>query len=337
MARFAIVLMMLLSACSTTSTTSPGISVAPSAPGHLVWPQPPDLARVRHVMSFSNPVDIGYREKWSARLKNLIGGESFPGMLRPYAIAVSDQVTAVADPGLGAVHLFDHQKRTYRLLKAADGSELSSPVGVALGENRLFVADSALNRVFVLDLRLRLIREVGEFARPTGLAYDDQLKHLFVADTLAHNVSEFDNDGNLVRIIGKRGNANGQFNRPTHLAVSSNRLFVNDNMNFRVQVFDVSTGAHLASIGEHGNSTGYLAQPKGLALSFDDQVFIAESVSNIIQVFSSSGEFLLDFGGEGVAPGQFSFPAGLAIHNNLLYVADSGNRRIQVFEYSAEK
>jgi DNA-binding beta-propeller fold protein YncE len=103
-------------------------------------------------------------------------------------------------------------------------------------------------------------------------------------------------------------------------------------MNFRIQVFDLASGAHLASVGEHGDSAGYLAQPKGVALSAGQQMYIAESVNGSIQIFNLRGEFLLDFGGEGSAPGQFRFPAGLAISGNRLYVADSGNGRIQIFE-----
>jgi DNA-binding beta-propeller fold protein YncE len=327
-----LVLLLTMAACSSPSPTAPD-TVAASDPTHaLFWPPLPAQERVRFLQFFSTPADLGYREPFSKRLKDMLGGATSQGMVRPYAIAVNDRITAVGDPGVSAVHLFNHKKRNYQLLRMIDGVALSSPVGVALGDNRLFIADSLLQRVFVLDQNQRLRMELDHFERPTGLAYDAQTKRLYVADTLAHRVVEVNENGDILRAFGERGSADGQFNFPTHLAVGGGRLFINDTMNFRIQVFDLASGAHLASVGEHGDSAGYLAQPKGVALSAGQQMYIAESVSGSIQIFNLRGEFLLDFGGEGYAPGQFRFPAGLAISGNRLYVADSGNGRIQIFE-----
>jgi len=44
-------------------------------------------------------------------------------------------------------------------------------------------------------------------------------------------------------------------------------------------------------------------------------------------------EFVMAWGGKGSGPGQFNDPTGIAIAGNELFVADSRNGRIQVFDF----
>ena len=61
----------------------------------------------------------------------------------------------------------------------------------------------------------------GLLQRPTGLARDAASGLLFVADTYAHDIKVFDANGALVRVIGRRGDGDGEFNFPTHLALGA--------------------------------------------------------------------------------------------------------------------
>ena len=118
--------------------------------------------------------------------------------------------------------------------------------------------------------------------------------------------------------------------------ISGDHLYVNDTMNFRVQVFDLS-GNFIRMFGVHGDSPGYINRPKGLAVNSQGHIFIAEAVANRIQIFNLDGKYLLDFGFSGKQQAAFRMPTGIAIANDKIYVADSGNQRIQVFEYLEEK
>jgi hypothetical protein len=53
-------------------------------------------------------------------------------------------------------------------------------------------------------------------------------------------------------------------------------------------------------------------------------------------VYDSEGNLLLRFGSSGMNPGEFRLPAGICIEDNHIYIADSINRRIQVFRYVSE-
>ncbi|MDO8727668.1 MAG: hypothetical protein Q7J35_16510 [Candidatus Methanoperedens sp.] len=55
--------------------------------------------------------------------------------------------------------------------------------------------------------------------------------------------------------------------------------------------------------------------------------------NNRIQKFSSDGTFLTQWGSAGTGVSQFSNPLGIAVDSSgNVYVADSGNRRIQKFK-----
>ncbi|WP_458434119.1 6-bladed beta-propeller, partial [Pseudomonas aeruginosa] len=55
-----------------------------------------------------------------------------------------------------------------------------------------------------------------------------------------------------------------------------------------------------------------------------------------MQKFDLTGKFLGQFGGAGATAGKFNSPAGIAIDRATgnIYVADSGNSRIQKFNSS---
>jgi DNA-binding beta-propeller fold protein YncE len=283
-------------------------------------------------MDFGGPEDLGIRPSAFRRLMDAVAGAKATGMIRPYAVSVHEQRILVADPGMHAIHLFDRARRSYRLISMAGDESLSSPVGVALGRNQLFVADSALGKVFILDDKGDLLATISSLQRPTGLAFDAGTGRLYAADTLAHRIVVFDHEGQQLFEFGKRGIANGEFNFPSHIFLSGSSLLINDNMNFRIQTFTLD-GRFLSVFGDHGDSSGQFSQPKGVAADTQGNVYVAGATIDRVQIFSRQGDFLLAFGGEGKGPGEFLMPAGLTIVDDKIYVADSYNRRIQIFQF----
>ena len=63
------------------------------------------------------------------------------------------------------------------------------------------------------------------------------------------------------------------------------------------------------------------------------RIYVVEGLNDVVQMFDDTGRLLLEFGGTGTSDGQLYLPTGIAIVNDLVYVADSANRRVQVFEY----
>jgi DNA-binding beta-propeller fold protein YncE len=319
---------LLLSACATTAP------VAPEVTPNLVWPAAPEPARIEFVELFSKADDLGIKKSFFSKLIEFFAGAEERRMTRPYAIAATSEKIVVADPDASAVHLFDLKRQKYRKLKRSGSLNFNTPIGVALGEDRLFIADSQSKKVFILNDKLELLTVLQGFQRPTGLAFDPVHQYLYAADTLAHQIKVFDRNGQFKFIIGEHGEKDSQFNFPSHLAFGSGRLFVNDTMNFRIQIFEFD-GRHLKTFGKHGDASGSFAQSKGLAIDADGHVYVADAMSGRVQIFDQNGDFLLDFGSFGNKPGSFQLPAGLSFWQDKLYIADSFNGRVQIFRYLA--
>lgn len=84
----------------------------------------------------------------------------------------------------------------------------------------------------------------------------------------------------------------------------------------------------------------YLNQPADIYLNADGEIFLIDTLNNRILVYESEGKFKRSFGGLGQADeqgngneGKFYLPMALTIGpDRLIYVSDSGNHRIQVFD-----
>jgi len=295
------------------------------------WPAPPAPARIRFLQSLDPAAARGKPSFLSRAWSVLVGGGHLPEMIQPYGIAVDPAGRVlVADTFGRTIHVLDPRKPKYSAIKVNGGSL----IGVALAGDRFFVTDSASGRVMCLDERGHTRWTLGPkdgFERPTGLVVAGD--RLYVADTLGHRIVMVSFTGSVLGSFGHRGGDAGEFNFPTNIARSQDgRLLVTDSMNFRVQVFDAD-GKYLAAFGKLGDGSGDFDKPKGVAVDSDGHVYVVEGVSDVVRVFDSTGKFLLAFGGSGSGAGQLWLPSGIAIVNDLIYVADSANRRVQVFQY----
>lgn len=321
-------------AAVTLACTSVAHAAAPPA---LVWPAPPEPARIAYESAFGSAADLGITPRLFSRLRDWMTGRRPDAMVKPMAVAVaSDGVIYVADPGAHGVHRFDVAHRRYTLLGGPGGRALPSPVGLGAGPaGRMYIVDSRLARVFAVEPGAREAAPValaGELRQPTGVAYDAATRSLAVVDARAHDIAVFAADGTLRARWGARGNAPGTFNFPTALARDGDgRLAVCDALNFRVQVLD-GAGHMLAHMGQLGDGSGDFARPKGVACDAAGRVYVSDALFHAVQIFDPAGRYLLGFGQLGTRPGEFWMPAGLCVApDGRLFVADPYNRRVQVF------
>ncbi len=302
----------------------------------LVWPDPSAPAAVRFVTSVPRPDQPSDGGSFFRRLTKSLIGRSKEGMIRPLGLVANQGILYVTDPGGHALLIFDAAQKSFQKITNADNDVLSSPVGVAVGKDRVYLSDSSLKRIFVYDLHGRFLKTFAgqPLERPTGLALDERSRRLYVTDTAAHRVLVFGDDGKLQNSFGRRGTANGEFNFPTNLWLDGEgSLLVVDSLNYRVQTFRPD-GTFVAEFGRQGDVSGDFASPKGIATDTQGHIYVVDALFDTVQVFDRQGQLLLNFGERGVGPGQFWLPAGIFIDDkNHIYVADSYNQRIQVFEF----
>lgn len=332
-----IVLLLLATACQAPAPTQVPQAIPERLP---VWPQPPEEARIRYVRSLSGPGDLGIVKSFLGRLLDALSGGGEEHFVRPTGVAERDGVIYVADPGAHALWILDAaRKRSVKVIEAGE-TGLVSPVAVAVRpDGAVFVADTWLKKVFLLDREGGLIRIAAQegLERPAGLAYATATERLYVADSASDRITVYGPAGNLMRSRGKGGNRDGEFNHPTHLALDpSGALLVTDALNFRIQAFD-REGGFLWKFGRHGDGSGDLAAPKGIAVDREGHVFVVDTLFDAVQIFDPDGTFLLAFGEHGTQAGQFWLPGGLFINaRDEIFVADAYNQRVQLFRIAAD-
>jgi DNA-binding beta-propeller fold protein YncE len=261
-------------------------------------------------------------------------------LLGPYGIFVDEKgLLYISDPGAYRITIIDPKDGSVRNITAAGGEDFLSPIGVVVFRDRIFVSDSRLRKVFILDSSGKLTGTFeGNFGRPTALALDAGRGVVYVTDTLAHRVYQYTPEGKRLGSIGKNGSEKGEFNFPTHLWVDRiGRLFVTDSLNFRVQIFSPD-GSWEGMFGMLGDAYGDLEKPKGVATDSEGNIYVVDSIKDMIKIFDRQGALLLFFGSQGRAYGEFWLPSGIFIDNNdYIYITDTYNGRVQVFKYLGKR
>lgn len=244
----------------------------------------------------------------------------------------------VTDVGRAGVMVFDEANGKLQLWeKATRGTRFESPIGIALGrEGELLVTDSDLGRVFRLASDGTPVGEFGAgvLQRPTGIVRDAARSRIYVADTHAHDIKVFDDEGRHLATWAARGDEPGELNYPTHLALSDGVLVVADSMNARIQGFD-RDGKLVLRFGQRGLYVGNLVRPKGVAADDEGNLYVVESMHDTLLVFDRTGRLLMSLGGtDNNGNGRFHLPAGVWVDaRNRVYVADMFNARVAVFQF----
>jgi DNA-binding beta-propeller fold protein YncE len=162
-----------------------------------------------------------------------------------------------------------------------------------------------------------------EFDRPVDLVADRRGRVL-VLDRGNARVQILDAaTGQYRGAFGKAGSGPGQFRVARHIALATERIYVSDQFNFRVVVFDLD-GRPLGAVGRQGTGPGEFVLPRGVAVDRWGDLYVADG--RRIQRFAPDGRFEARADGGNVAS-----PRGLAIGtDDELWVADGSARRVRV-------
>lgn len=272
------------------------------------------------------------------KIKNFIFGKKITELVKPFSIIVDKQnYLWILDQGINSVFKINNNEGEIPHFIEKKEIGFVSLVGItAFSDNRILFTDSYLKKIFVINpdkSDLKILNDSLILSQPTGIAYSKVNNEIWVLETCEHRVAVLNERGILKRRFGTRGNADSEFNFPTHICIDNiGNVYIIDSMNFRVQVFD-KDGKLISVFGSNGDATGFFARPKGIAVDSDGHIYIADALFHAVQVFDIKGNFLNKFGEQGQNQGQFWMPSGIFIdEKNKIYIADSYNSRIQVFQ-----
>jgi len=244
----------------------------------------------------------------------------------------------------------------------SDSAHFDNPAGVAVDtvNGHILVADQVNERVqifnsttFAYVSTLGTSQAIGSdnahFFLPQGVAFDATHDRILVADAQNERVQIFDAATlAYVATIGTTGmqqTTNAGFHLPTGVAYDpvNNQILVADQDNDRVQVFDGSSFAYVATIGQTGVSEtgpGVFSFPAGIDVdTVNNHILVADQNNSQVQILESGTfTFVGVIGDPGGNPGtgntQFNQPNDVAFDavNHRILVADFNNARVQIYD-----
>lgn len=250
----------------------------------------------------------------------------------PRAVAVDDALNRIYISEQHGVRTVD--LTTGELGLMASGVQL--PHGIAVGpDGNVFIADARRGSVEVYTSDDKFVRRIGGFREPKGIAIDQQLQRLYVADGKSNEVSAYSLEGRFLFKLNQ--SAESPLALPLAVAVNSEGLVYVLNWSAPyVQIFDTN-GNFVRGFGTNGTWPSQFVMPKGIAIDGDDNVYVADAAFGNVQIFDSQDRLALFFGRGGDAPGEFNIPGMLAIDaKNRLFVPEYGSHRVQVYEYLSQ-
>lgn len=301
----------------------------------IVWPAPPDEPRVKYIKTLHSEDEFLSGLSKAARI--ITGKTSDLRLMRPFDVTTDGKGKVfVSDMEQGLI-LFDEVNKRVVPLGAKSMLPLGRIVGIAYGNEKLFVGSTELRGIVALSLDGTVIRTYGskgQFPNPVDVTYDKYLNRIIVVDNKIHQVVVFSEEGDSLFTIGERGEEDGQFNFPQSAAVDKeSNIYIVDAFNFRVQVFD-KDGKFLSKFGQQGNVFGMFERPKGIALDTFGNIYVVDAMHNNFQIFNQDFDLLMFVGRYSDSDNLgFLNPVGICIdENNRIYVADQVNERVQIFQ-----
>ena len=186
------------------------------------------------------------------------------------------------------------------------------PSSLALdSQNRIYVADEALNRITVFSTYGELLGVWGEpgagpgqIDHPSYIARDAD-DNLLISDSGNHRIQKFTVGGQFIETWGELGNAEGQFNTPWGIALDCDGyVYVSDWGNHRIQKFTPG-GDFMDQLPQPGTTQpegDRISHPAGLCVGGHGNIYVADWGNERVRVLSPDGALLATLRGESQTP-----------------------------------
>jgi hypothetical protein len=196
-------------------------------------------------------------------------------------------------------------------LKLPTGLYLGEGIGVARnskGDVFVYTRSGESSRLFEFDQRGRFVREIGRglygFAQAHAVRVDPE-DNIWVVDEGTDMVIKFNPQGRVAMLLGRRPEAvEGLKETPPRGSTPPPAV------PYR------------------------FGRPTDVAWDRQGNIFVSDGyVNSRVVKYDKNGRFIKSVGSRGSAPGQFNTPHSIQVDAaGNVYVADRGNRRIQVFD-----
>lgn len=203
---------------------------------------------------------------------------------------------------------------------------------ITIGTARPFAHGGS--RLFEFDKSGKFIREIGQDSYGFLVAQQvrvDPQDNIWIVDQMSNMVIKFDSNAQIALLLGRKAEAERVPAAPLNPQPAA-------------------PGAAPAGRGGGGGGGGrggrggppgagaqsdLFSRPTDVAWDSAGNIYVADGLGNNARVakFDKVGKFVRSWGSRGSGEGQFNEVHGIALDaQNNVYVADAGNKRIQVFD-----
>ncbi len=312
---------MLILAASLIISCSRKVYPTASSENIVIFPAPPDTARVQFLTRVSTSHDItGNRNSFS---KSMLGEEKDLLINKPYGVAVHGGKILVCDTYIHGLAIIDMKKSKFEQFIPKGKGELKVPVNCFVDSNdNLYIADSERKQIVLFDSKGKYLDSFGETAnfKPTDVFVQDN--KIWVSNVEGHKIFVYNMDTNhsLLRTFPKdNSKAEGNLFSPTNLYIADNKVYVTDFGDFKIKIYTLE-GEFIESIGTYGQNPGQFVRPKGIAVDRESNLFVVDAGFENTQIFNKKGKLLMSFGGSYKSQGNMWLPAKVTLdYDNLEY------------------
>ena len=198
----------------------------------------------------------------------------------------------VADMNNGNISIFTSKGKFVKYFDDKD-KVLKAPGGLRIINQKLYVTDIKVNKVFVFDLNGKKLMEIGgpgdatgKFIAPNAVTVDFD-NNIYVSDSANNRVEIFDKNGKYIKLINgsKDGKGNPTFLNPRGVGIdSSGNLYVVNNLSHTVYAFD-KNGKELYELGGMGTENDKFYLPNGLFVDDSDHLYVTDTVNQRVSIF----------------------------------------------------
>jgi sugar lactone lactonase YvrE len=255
-----------------------------------------------------------------------------------WAVAVTPQ--AASDHWINGTRVVN---RT--IIEGPSDSPFNMPTDCAVAaDGRLYVLDGVNHRVVVYgadgSYQFQFGSQghgLGQLQFPLGIAVSQDGK-VYVADSGNGRFQIFSDTGQVIEAIPIPKVTPGSHSDPSDLVVDRglNRLYVVDNDNHKLHVYNVQTRTFVDVWGSQGQGRRQFRYPFLIDISEQGYLYVVEPINTRVQVLNPQGKFVNFVGNWGVKAGQLFRPKGVAVVGHRVYVTDSYLGRIQMFDITGE-
>ena len=200
-----------------------------------------------------------------------------------------------------------------------------------LGDNRTFFRNGS--RLFQFDATGKFVRELGQdvygFNAAIGLRVDPQ-DNVWTIDAGANQVVKFDTEGRVALVLGRKPET-----MPVRPAAPRPEGAPGAGPGGPPGGGAGGPGGAAARRPGEGTPGSTFFRPTDVAWDAAGNIYITDGLGNNNRVakFDKEGRFIRQWGATGTAPGEFRGLKAIAVDaRGDVYVADVGNKRIQVFD-----